>query len=245
MKLYRRDLLKAVTAFTVPKAAAQTPAWSPERASAVESFLKQEMTKQGIPGLSVAMVARNKLVWSGGFGFADLEHNVAATSSTLYRIASASKPITSTAAMQLYEKGKLDLDAPVQEYVPGFPRKPWPITSRQLLQHLAGIRHYGPEEEVNTRHFGNVTASLEIFGNDPLLHEPGTNFRYTSYGFVLLGAVIEGASGMSYADYVRANILPAMRNDQHSSGRCRRDHRASCQRIPSGQVRPTAQFRMC
>jgi CubicO group peptidase (beta-lactamase class C family) len=150
----------------------------------------------------------NQLRWSRGFGLADMENYVPATPDTTYRIASVSKPITAVAAMQLVERGKLDLDAPIQKYCPAFPEKPWKITARQLLGHLSGIRHYKPDENFNsTRHYTSVTESLDAFKNDPLLQEPGTKFTYSTYGYVVLGCVVEGASGTRYADYVREHIF--------------------------------------
>jgi serine beta-lactamase-like protein LACTB len=147
----------------LPTLRAQVKGWAAERERQIELMLKDEMGKESIPGLSIAVVIQKELVWSAGFGYADLEHRVPCTASTLHRIASVSKPLTATAAMQLYEQRKLDLDAPVQEYVPDFPAKRWPITSRQLLQHLAGIRHYRPEEDVNRQHYESVIASLAQF----------------------------------------------------------------------------------
>jgi serine beta-lactamase-like protein LACTB len=145
-----------------------------------------------VPGISAAVVQDGEFVWSAGFGMADLENSVPATSQTLYRLGSISKPITSTAAMALWEHGKLDLDSPVQKYCPAFPRKPWPITTRELLGHLGGIRYYNvPElpysesqtdpEVGNTRHFENgVQGGLKFFANDPLVAQPGTHFTQPS-----------------------------------------------------------------
>jgi CubicO group peptidase (beta-lactamase class C family) len=181
---------------------------SPEQIKRVEAVISAAMEKQKISGFSVAVVVDNQLGFSKGYGLAEMENSVRATPATVYRIASVSKPITAVAAMQLVEKGKLDLDAPVQKYCPAFPEKPWKITARQLLGHLSGIRHYKADENFNsTRHFASVTESLDAFKNDPLLQEPGAKFTYTTYGYVLLGCVIEGASGMNYADYVTENIF--------------------------------------
>jgi len=166
------------------------------------------MARQNIPGLSVAIVTDHQLRWSNGYGMADLENFVPAKAATVYRLASISKTITAVAAMQLAEKGKLDLDAPIQKYCPAFPEKPWPITTRQLLSHLGGIRHYkSPEEVGSTRHYNNLVEGLEIFKNDPLLHEPGTKYSYSTYGYNVVGCVIEGASGMKFVDYIRENIF--------------------------------------
>ena len=138
---------------------------------------------------------------------ADLENFVPAKALTVYRIASVSKSLTAVAAMQLAEKGKLDLDAPVQKYVPSFPTKIFPVTTRQLLAHLSGIRNYKPGEGERTNRYNTLTEALSIFKDDPLDFEPGTRYGYTTFGYTLLGAVIEGASGMTFADYLRDNIF--------------------------------------
>lgn len=200
-------------------AVAQTGKLSPENQAKIESTISHFMTASKAPGISVAVVQDGEFVWSAGFGMADLENSVPATSQTLYRLASISKPITATAAMELWEQGKLDLDSPVQKYCPAFPQKPWPITTRELLGHLAGIRYYHvPElpysesqsdpEVGNTRHFENgIEAGLKFFADDPLLAQPGTHFSYSTQGYSLVGCAIEGASAKKYADYVREHVL--------------------------------------
>lgn len=120
----------------------QTSAFSPDRQARIESAISKFLAAGHAPGVSVAVVQDGKFVWSGGFGMADLENSVPATADTLYRLGSISKPITATAALVLSERGQLDLDAPVQRSCPAFPQKPWPITTRQLLGHLGGIRYY-------------------------------------------------------------------------------------------------------
>ena len=143
---------------------------------------------------------------------ADLENLVPATSTTLYRLASISKPITA-AAMVLYERGKLDLDAPVQKYCPAFPKKEAPITTRQLLGHLGGIRHdrthsFDDPEIINTKHVDDpISGGLDYFKDDPLVAVPGTKFSYSTNGYTVVGCVIEGASAMKYVDFVRENVL--------------------------------------
>lgn len=187
---------------------AQNPAsLSPDKIKKVEAVVMAEMARQKIPAVSIAIVVNNQLQWSNGYGLSDIENSVPAKASTVYRLASVSKPITAVAAMQLVERGKLDLDAPVQKYCPAFPQKQWTITARHLLSHTSGIRHYKSIDEVlSTRHFGSLVESLDFFKNEPLLFEPGTQFSYTTFGYVLLGCVIEGASRLSYADYLRDNI---------------------------------------
>ncbi len=188
--------------------AAQTPDTLPaDRAAKIEAAIITLMTSKKIPGLSVAVVSDNQVRWQKGYGMADLENSVPAKAATVYRTASVAKPITAVAVMQLVERGKLDLDAPIQKYVATFPTKPWPITTRELLGHLSGIRNYKGNENDSTRFYSSLTEALSIFKDDPLDFEPLTKFSYTTYGYTLLGAVIEGASGMSYLDYMRENVF--------------------------------------
>ena len=97
---------------------------------------------QAIPGMSVAVAVEGEIVWTEAMGFADLEQSVRATPETRYRLGSVSKLFTAAIAARLAEKGVLDLDVPIQRYVPSFPEKQAPITARLLAGHLAGIRHY-------------------------------------------------------------------------------------------------------
>ena len=173
----------------------------------VDSAVKSHMSASSIPGLSIAVVTDLALRWSNGYGIADLENSVPATAETNYRLASITKTITATAVMQLVEQGKLDLDAPIQRYVPSFPRKQWPVTARQLLGHIAGVRSYKPGEMESTRHYASLTEALAVFKDDPLEFEPGTKWLYSSEGYTVLATAVEGASGMNYFDYVRKHIL--------------------------------------
>lgn len=201
----------------LPAAAQTTAELPPETIARIEAVISTEMSRYSIPGLSVAIVVDNQLVYANGFGFADLESSVPARADTVYRTASIAKPMTATAVMQLAEQGKLDLDAPIQEYCPEFPEKQWPLTARQLLGHLGGIRHYNSSEEATGKeHYWSLVDSLELFKDDPLLHEPGSKFRYTTYGYSVLGCTIEGASGMPYEEYMEKNIfVPAGMHTAH------------------------------
>jgi CubicO group peptidase (beta-lactamase class C family) len=160
-----------------------------------------------IPGLQVAVAVDGKLAWSAAFGYADVARHSRVTRTTMFRIGSVSKPFTSIAVAQLVLGGKLDLDAPVQRYVPTFPQKPWPVTTRELAGHLAGIRHYQGNEFLSNTPYPSVSAGLAIFANDSLLFEPGTRFAYSSYGFNLVSAVVEGASGENFLAYMGAHVI--------------------------------------
>jgi CubicO group peptidase (beta-lactamase class C family) len=161
----------------------------------------------GAPGAAICVRKDGRVVWSEGFGYADLEQQVPVTTQTRFRVGSVSKPLTAAALGLLSEAGKLDWDAPVQRYVPTFPVKRYPITVRQVAGHLAGIRHYKEGEFESKKHYDTVLEGLEIFEDDSLLFEPGTRFEYSSYGWNLLSAVIEGASGQSFLDFMRQRVF--------------------------------------
>jgi serine beta-lactamase-like protein LACTB len=170
----------------------------------------KEWIARGTPGLSLAVAVDGKIVYSEGFGFADLEERVPVWPTTKFRIGSVSKPLTAIALAQLVEAGKLDLDAPVQKYVPSFPDKGALITTRMLAGHLGGIRHYQGDEFKIQQHYANVPDGLKIFENDPLVTPPGTKFNYSSYGYNLLSAVVESASGEDFLAYMQKHVFDAM-----------------------------------
>lgn len=192
-----------------PPAAAQAAAELQWRAAAdsTRAFAVALMEQAGLPGLQVAVGVRGRIVFSQGFGWADLENRVAVSELTRFRIGSVSKSVTSAALGLLMEQKKLDIDAPVQRYVPSFPQKRWPITSRQVAGHIAGIRHYRGAENLLARRWPDVRTSLDIFKDDSLLFEPGTRYSYSSYGWNLLSAVVEGASGEPFLAYMRRHVF--------------------------------------
>jgi len=175
--------------------------------AAVRQFILDTIRVLGAPGAAICVRKDGQLVWSEGFGSADLEQHVPVTTQTRFRIGSVSKPLTAAALGLLSEAGKLDWDAPVQRYVPSFPVKQYPITVREVAGHLAGIRHYRPGEFENQKHYNTVLEGLTIFKDDSLLFEPGTRFSYSSYGWNLLSAVIEGASGESFLTFMEHRVF--------------------------------------
>jgi serine beta-lactamase-like protein LACTB len=192
---------------------AQDSKLSADKRAQIESAVTKFMASTHVPGLAVAVVENGEYEWASGFGLADVENNAPASEHTLFRLASISKSLTATAAMQLFERGQLDLDAPVQKYCPAFPAKQSPITTRLVMGHLAGIRHYKTQsqddpEVGNTKHFDNpIQGGLDFFKNDPLLSDPGKQFHYSTQGYTLVGCVIEGASGAKYVDFVQKNVF--------------------------------------
>jgi serine beta-lactamase-like protein LACTB len=179
------------------------------RAAAIEHAraVAKDWIARGIPGFAVAVSIDGVIVYSEGFGYADLEQRVPAWATTKFRIGSVSKPLTSAGLMLLVEQGKLELDAPIQKYVPGFPDKGAVITARMLAGHLGGIRHYKEGEPENQKHYDSVVKGLERFQDDPLVVAPGTKFSYSSYGYNLLSAAMEAASGESFLEYEQEHVF--------------------------------------
>jgi CubicO group peptidase (beta-lactamase class C family) len=163
-----------------------------------------------IPGFSIAVACDGRIVWSEGFGLANIEHGVPVTQLTRFRVGSVSKVLTAAGLARLVEDGKVDLDASIERYVPGFPKKPWPVTTRQLAGHTSGIRHYRQDHSGPLKgapHFASVSKALTIFQNDPLLFEPGTSYSYSSYAWNLVAAVIEGASRDEFLSYMQRTVF--------------------------------------
>lgn len=172
----------------------------------LSAFIETEMKAQRVPGMSVGIVYGD-FTWSAAFGYADLENQVPARAESSYRMASVSKPMTAAAVMRLVEQGKIDLDAEVQTYVPDFPRKAHPVTIRQLLQHLGGISHYkNYAAEGRFREHKNTKEALDVFKDFDLVAEPGTRYSYSSYGYNLLGAVVEGACKCRFGDFMTEQV---------------------------------------
>lgn len=196
-------ILSAALVLAQPKAGD----WTAERAKRIEAAVEAERARQGVVGLTAAVALGGKTRWVDAFGKADLENDVAARPQTVFRTGSLAKPMTAVAALQLWERGRLDLDAPVQRYVPSFPEKPWAVTVRMLLGHLGGIRHYRGEEIDSVRHFTNLLDPLKIFAGDALAHPPRSKYLYSSYGYNLAGAAVEAAAGEPFLEYLRENVL--------------------------------------
>ncbi len=183
-----------------------------DRTAEIDRLISAAISKEKIPGLSAAVVTDGRVSYSGAFGQADLENHVAVTENSLFRTASVAKPITATAALALVAAGRLNLDAPIQDYCPAFPEKAWVITSRELLSHRSGIRHYKSEtlddpEVGSVHHYVKLSDAFVLFGHDPLVHQPGTAFLYSTFGYTVLGCVLEGASGESFPALIKQYVF--------------------------------------
>lgn len=177
----------------------------------IDAWLPSKIQYDRIPALSVGIVHNGKLVYKRGFGFADVESRESATPNTCYRIASISKTFTAVAIMQLAEQGKLNLDDKIYKYFPWFKAKTKDsdsrnITIRQILSHTAGVFRDG-----NTPHWANDkfpdVAGLQKSISKATVFENLTKFKYSNFGFALLGEVIKKVSGMTYDEYVNKHII--------------------------------------
>jgi CubicO group peptidase (beta-lactamase class C family)/signal transduction histidine kinase len=161
-----------------------------------------------VPGVSVAVAAGGRIVWAEGFGWSRVEDGVPATAETIYQLGSVSKPLTAAGLMRLAERGAVDLDAPVQRYVPSFPDRGAPITLRQLAAHLGGIRHYEPRDFGRPAQANATVADrLAVFADDPLVAPPGTRHAYSSYGYVLLSAAMQSAARRDFPSLMRDEVF--------------------------------------
>lgn len=166
------------------------------------------VAEEKLPGLSLAVAIDGELIWAEGINWADLESKVPVTPATRFRIGGISTAITAAAAGLLSERGLLDFDAPVQEYLPEFPEKQWPVSTRQLMAHMAGFRDFGGEGgSFPGTDCADDFVRLSVFADDRLGFRPGTRVAYSTYGWVLVGAVIAAVADRPYHDFVRSEIL--------------------------------------
>jgi serine beta-lactamase-like protein LACTB len=181
-------------------------------AGAVEQgrqLIRESLTRQNLPGLSVAVGVGGNIAWAEGFGWANLVNREPVAPETRFRIGHVSKALTSVGVGLLREQGRLHLDAEIQEYVATYPRQRWPVTVRQLMGHVAGVHHYRDTEwgDKPTAHCVRAADGVPAFANDPLLFQPETEYRYSTYGWVLVSAAVEAVAGESFFAFMRWKVF--------------------------------------
>jgi len=159
-----------------------------------------------LAGVSVAIAKGDALWWSSGAGYADVEKQVPMTGATVHRIASISKPISAVGAMLLVQDGKLKLEDTVRPLVSAWPESYAPITVYQLLTHTSGIRHYKNLESMSNMHYNTLVDAFAAFKDDAILAAPGEKYTYTTYGYTVLGAMMEAASGEPLHDFLKRRV---------------------------------------
>jgi serine beta-lactamase-like protein LACTB len=176
--------------------------------------VRAALSEKNLPGLSVAVGVGGQLVWAEGFGWADLERHEPMTPETQLRIGTASIALTSAAAGLLFERGALKLDEPIQTYVPQFPKKPWPVTVRQLMGHVAGLGNDGGDESaLFSQHCERPVDALPAFADDDLRFQPGTQYRFSRYDWIVISAAIEAAADEPFLDVMRTQVFEPLDMD--------------------------------
>ena len=204
----------------------------------LESFVGGLIESVTLPALSVSVVKGDRLVWSKGFGLADLATASPASARTSYLWFSMTKIVTATAVVRLAEDGKLDFDAPADEYFPGFKvvSQPTPVTVRHLLNHSSGlanplpIRSIRPADAPNPDHSTFVGRLLAK--HRKLKSVPGERASYSNLGYLVLGEIISEVTGASYEEHVRREILSPLGMDHTGFSPGARRSRC-CHRLPT------------
>ncbi|MEZ6097207.1 MAG: serine hydrolase [Pirellulaceae bacterium] len=184
-------------------------------AQKISQRVERFVDEQKIPGLSIAISFENDIAFSKAIGLADVENGVPATNQTRFRTASIAKSMTAVLIMRLVEEGKIDLDEDVSTYCPEFGKKRWSVSVRQVMSHLGGVRHYQSNAEAtSTEHYFSLDDALQTFAADPLIHEPGTVYRYSSFGYNLLGSIAEKATGKRFPELLSEYVLTPCKMQQ-------------------------------
>lgn len=218
-------LLLFISLGLLPDATSQFVRIDATSQSEIESFINQQKSKERIVGLSVGIIRDGEVVYLKGFGYQDSLKDIKATENTKYRLASVSKSITGLIAMRLLENGELDLDKDIRSYVPEYPVKPeGTITSEELLSNESGIIHYSGTSngqycsssydktsrnnyiDDHTSRYDPI-AAIDIFKNQPICFTPGKHYQYTTWGFCLMGAVLERAAKRPFEQVLFEEIV--------------------------------------
>lgn len=167
-----------------------------------------EIVNSGTIGIAAGYSIDGETLWKGSKGFRDLDNQIPFDENTVTRLASIAKPMTALAIMQLVEQGKIDLDKPIQTYIPDYPQlSKTAITTRMLLAHASGIGGYKSAKEAQShKSYPNLESAMKVFHERDLEFEPGTAVGYASYEYVVLGVIIEKVSGESFEDYMTNHI---------------------------------------
>jgi len=174
-------------------------------------IVRASMSENNLAGLSVAAGIDGEIVWAEGFGFADVESSLPVTPDHRFRTGTASIVFTSAAIGLLLDEGRLKLDDEIQNYVPDFPDKQWPVTIRQVMGQVAGFNTEDPDNGVLTSsHCERPADAVALFAKEPLQFQPGTQYLDSTFGWVLLSAVVEAAADKPFATFLNDRIFRSL-----------------------------------
>lgn len=189
-----------------------------EKIDKAKGLAEQFLIDQQIPGMSISVSLKGDIIWSEGFGYADRESKTKVLANTTqFRVASISKTLTALAMAKLSDDQKLNFDTSLYDYVPDFPKKKHDFTVRQVAGHIAGIRHYNGNEFLLNKKM-SIVEGLDVFKNDSLLFEPGTKYKYSTYGWNLLSVVVQNAAGKDYNEYMTKTVFSPLKMKNTSLG---------------------------
>src|ERR1700719_3827722 len=190
-----------------------------EVVGALRPFIQQQMAEKELPALSIAIIDDQQIVWAVGFGMADPKSKTPATADTVYRIGSVSKLFTDIVVMQLVERGELNLDAPVSDYLPDFhPENPFgtPITLRQLMSHRSGLLREPPVGNYFETSQPTLAATVHSLNGTELVFAPNTHTKYSNAAIAVVGYLLEAQNHKPFAEYLKSSVLDPM-GLRHSS----------------------------
>lgn len=219
-----RRLCIGLALLGMPRAIHAADAISPQPgyeaiAAGLQRLVRHEMDDKGLPAVSIALVDGQQIVWAAGFGWADRQQQVPASAATVYRVGSVSKLFTDVAVMQLVERGELDLDAPVTDYLPDFqPRNPFasPITLRNLMSHRAGLVRESPVGNYFDPTEPSLAETVESLNRTQLVYAPGARTKYSNAGIAVAGRVLERRAGKPFSDYIQQAVLAPLETESTS-----------------------------
>ena len=220
MTMMRRPFMLLVSVLLMLGCNEQELAWAQERvapaashSAAIEKLqaaIKYEVAAKRLPAFSIAVVENDRVVYTDGYGSQDAEHPQQITADTIYRVGSVSKLFTDIAVMQLVEAGKLELDAPVQNYLPSFrPHNPFgkPITLRQLMSHRSGLVREPPVGHYFDPLEPSLTETVASLNQTALVYPPDTRTKYSNAGIAVVGAVVEALTGQAHSTCIEQKIF--------------------------------------
>jgi D-alanyl-D-alanine carboxypeptidase len=188
---------------------------APVQADKINDYLKSEMAKRHIPGVSLVVIRQGRVILVRSYGLADVELSVPITPNSVFKLASVTKPFTATAIMMLVEEGKISLDDRIAEYLPKLPFQWNKVTVRQALSHTSGLADYLQAPGWSWRNSWRLDLTpdefIDLTSAAPILFNPGEGIKYSNTGYYLLGMLIEKVSGKAYGEFLHERIFQPLR----------------------------------
>lgn len=182
-------------------------------------IVDNEMKKNNIPGVSIAIVYDKEIIWSDGYGYADLENKILTTPKTIFAVGSITKLVTAIMMMRLRDEGKLSLDDAVEKFIPttrirSSSNNDRPVTLRQIASHTAGLQREVSFDTWHTLKFPSIEELVDSLRDVTTVFPPFSRYKYSNLGYTILGHVLSIVAGLPYKEYVISNILKPLGMNQ-------------------------------